>query len=223
MSLPNLVGVTGRARHGKDTVGQLLSSEFGYTRFGFADELKDMALALNPLIPVGRVSQFGDMGWEDGHVTEGLSALVARCGWEAAKGNAEVRRFLIDLGMQARERFGEDAWVNALKLKLSRFEFNYNDPSDRRYIGPPVVITDVRFPNEAAFIRSNGGILLRVKRVVSMPNGGFAQPFDNGLDPNIESERYCDQLDVQAEFVAMDVTTLQGLVRGFMSRLKEGE
>ena len=33
----NIIGITGRKRHGKDTLGDYLVSNYGYTKIGFAD------------------------------------------------------------------------------------------------------------------------------------------------------------------------------------------
>jgi hypothetical protein len=57
---------------------------------------------------------------------------------------------LQDLGISARDLIDEDIWINAALSSV--------DSSDR------VVITDVRFENEANMIRSLGGQIWRVKR-----------------------------------------------------------
>jgi len=48
-----IIGITGRARHGKNTVGDVLVRDFGFKQYGFADALKEMALRLNPWVPYG--------------------------------------------------------------------------------------------------------------------------------------------------------------------------
>jgi hypothetical protein len=53
-----------------------------------------------------------------------------------------------------RKLFGEDYWVAKMDYELRRIE----DAS------PLVVITDVRFKNEAELVRSHGGLLWRVER-----------------------------------------------------------
>lgn len=42
---PAVVGLTGVARSGKDTVGRMLVERYGFTRVAFADGLKSMAAA----------------------------------------------------------------------------------------------------------------------------------------------------------------------------------
>jgi hypothetical protein len=68
-----------------------------------------------------------------------------------AKKNPEVRRLLQVLGTDfGRKMLGEDVWVKMIMDKL-----NYEDR---------VVISDVRFPNEAEAIRKLGGSVWRINR-----------------------------------------------------------
>jgi hypothetical protein len=61
---------------------------------------------------------------------------------------------LQNVGIAARETFGENFWVQqAMKKMLDEPELNLK-----------YVITDVRFENEADMIRANGGQIWRVKR-----------------------------------------------------------
>jgi dephospho-CoA kinase len=45
----NLVGLTGYARSGKDTAAQVLIND-GFNRVAFADPMKNMLYALNPIV-----------------------------------------------------------------------------------------------------------------------------------------------------------------------------
>lgn len=131
-----IIGLTGYAQVGKDTVGAVLREE-GYERRAFADKMKAQLLLINPWVPDGD------------HSLVRLVELVGRIGWDRAKAeNAEVRRLMQNVG--AREVLGQDVWVKALMPEL--------DPN-RAY-----VITDVRFPNEADAIKMKGGQVWRVVR-----------------------------------------------------------
>lgn len=79
-----------------------------------------------------------------------LKDLVNLVGWDNAKQEPQVRRLLQDLGVAARKLIDEDIWVKVALRSVS--------PGDR------VVITDVRFENEAKHISELGGQLWRVKR-----------------------------------------------------------
>jgi hypothetical protein len=177
-ALPKLVGVTGYARHGKDTVGKRFEEQ-GFVRFAFADALKSMALALDPFI--------------DPHGDERLSEAVQDIGWERAKTFPEVRRFLQVLGTEGvRDHLGDDSWVRALEKSVAKAG------------AQRVVVTDVRFPNEAAWIHSRGGKLIRVVRL--NPDGS---EFDNGVSKEHASEKYVADLPADALLEARDLETLQ--------------
>lgn len=132
-----IVGLVGRKRVGKDTVAARLVDKHGYVRLAFADRLKDLALSIDPLVGSG----FPPLR---------LSEVVGRWGWEKAKDDPEVRRFLQYLGTSVRG-VDRNFWVRPVREAMGRTLC-------------PVVITDVRFNNEADAIEAAGGILVRVIR-----------------------------------------------------------
>ena len=140
-----LLGLSGYARTGKDTVANILVNEHGFERVSYADALKDVAYRIDPMIETSF--------WvsDDGHLP--LSKLIDLVGWEQAKDDfSEVRRLLQNLGVTLREVIDENVWVNLAFRKI-----NYGD--DDRY-----VIPDVRFPNEMGAIRYVGGKVIRIER-----------------------------------------------------------
>ena len=87
-------------------------------------------------------------------------AIVGALGWEEAKSHAYVREYLQTLGMAVREEVGEDAWIRAALR-------------DRR---GDLVISDVRFRNEADAIRAAGGVIWRIERSgISAANGHVSE------------------------------------------------
>lgn len=199
-----LVGITGYARHGKDTAAQVLVDEYDYLRIGFADALKHMAAVLNPI--VYRTSGLDDVR---------LAGLVETVGWDEAKKEPEVRRFLQVLGTEAvRDHLGENAWVDALDKaaepvlydcteRVWRYAGYEANPFDR-FNG--VVIPDVRFPNEEKYIRENDGLLLMVKR----------PDYDNGVGTNHPSESYIQDMNPDITITATNVPMLQDILRGVL-------
>lgn len=135
----NLIGLTGYAQSGKDTLATVLVENYGYRRIAFADAIRTFLYEINPIIGV------------TANENVYLRARVDRDGWEETKKSPEVRRLLQDLGVSARNILGSEIWV-ATALKGI-------EPNER------IVITDVRFENEADTIRQLGGQLWRVKRV----------------------------------------------------------
>lgn len=137
------IALMGRARSGKDTVAARLVTAHGYTRVAFADPLKDVALALDPIVGI---SGFGQQ--------QRLSGFVQRCGWEWAKDQLpEVRRTLQRLGQSIRDR-DPDYWLRLALLKVDVLKAHEL----------PCVITDVRYPNEAEALTARGFKLVRVIR-----------------------------------------------------------
>lgn len=138
------IGLVGPARSGKSTVAGYLRDRHGFVVVGFADALKDAALALDPIIEVPADHVFR------------LSDLVKRFGWEDAKDSfPEVRRILQRLGDEAGRRVhGEDTWVNIAKRRIRT----------ARLCGYPVVVPDVRYPNEADALIRMGFDIVRLDR-----------------------------------------------------------
>jgi hypothetical protein len=132
----NLIGLTGYAQSGKDTLASILVEKYGYSRIAFADKIREFLYGINPMVACSPTGYLRD--------------LVNLVGWDKAKQEPQVRRLLQDLGISARDLIAEDVWVTAALGSV--------DKSQR------VVITDVRFENEAATIKLMGGQLWRVKR-----------------------------------------------------------
>ncbi len=137
-----LIGLMGKKRAGKDTFAERLVSHHDYTRVAFADLVREAALALDPI--VGHV-------WEGSTGEVRLSALVSRLGWDRAKEIPEVRRTLQRLGSESIRSLDPDFWVRAGMARVDA-------------IDGPVVITDVRFPNEHDAVSTRLGTLVRISR-----------------------------------------------------------
>lgn len=139
-----LIGLTGLARSGKDTAGQFLQ-ELGYHRVGFADALKELARRVNPII-----ESYDDSHGMYENVDVRLQDVIEHRGPEDAKSVPEVRRFYQALGNEAREVLGPTIWLEAWRRQAEQYG--------------RVVVTDVRYQNEADFITDLGGIVVRVNR-----------------------------------------------------------
>ena len=154
-----IIGLTGYAGSGKDTVAEILVREHGFTRYAFADKLREMAYAINPYLSHG----------------ESLQDCVGAIGWDKAKRTyPAVREFLQNLGVWHRDNIGVDFWVHQVFMQWDADDY------------PKAVITDVRFPNEAHFIRKNFGQLWRVNRPgVGPVNGHISEQLDLAADATI--------------------------------------
>ena len=129
-----LIGITGKARSGKDTFAQTLTEEHGFQRMAFADPLKQATAAA--------------FGWK-------LAALFDE-GFKEHEDpfwKVKVRRALQVTGDIFRHTFGDDHWVR-------RWLIDYAPIMDK----VSVVVTDVRSDAEADAIRTLGGIIIHLKR-----------------------------------------------------------
>lgn len=135
-----VIGVSGYARAGKDTIGDYLV-ELGYERASFAAPIRKALYTLNPYLSNSKRTQ----------------GIIDEHGWEGSKTvDPEVRLLLQRLGSDVgRAMIDNDIWVD-LTLK--------GIPD-----GAKVVFTDCRFPNEAAAIKRFGGELWRVSRIDAKP------------------------------------------------------
>jgi hypothetical protein len=145
-----IIGLGHQAQVGKDTAAAILVEKYGFERLAFADTLKEMALAINPVVFVHKATGPAE---EPGTITlERLDEFVA-AGWETAKLMPEVRRFLQNLGVAARDHLGEDVWVTPIIEKIA------NVASNRDF-----VISDVRFPNEFDRLAEWGAWMVKLTR-----------------------------------------------------------
>lgn len=132
-----IVGLTGYAQSGKDTLAQILVEDYGFVRIAFADKIREFLYEVSPMVGCSPSGYLKD--------------LVDLVGWDEAKQEPQVRRLMQDLGVGARKVFGEDFWVQAAF-------------SDVRH-SQKIVVTDVRFQNEADWIKKfEYSYVWRVKR-----------------------------------------------------------
>jgi len=133
----NTIGLIGYSQSGKDTIASILVEKYGYTRVAFADKIREFLYDLNPMVACSPTGYLQD--------------LINLVGWDDAKQEPQVRKLLQNLGNAARKTIDENVWVT---LALGNIDTNQR-----------VVITDVRFENEAMMIKLMGGQLWRVKRI----------------------------------------------------------
>lgn len=141
-----LVGLCGFAQAGKDTVANRLVTPHEWERVAFADTLRDMLYALDPIIDVDEV--YGEID------VMRAQQYVDEVGWDKAKTSVpEVRDLLQRLGTEAgRNILGNDTWVRLAEEHIEAA------------VPLPVVVSDCRFPNELQMVRRRGGVLVWIDR-----------------------------------------------------------
>lgn len=167
-----IIGMTGFAQSGKDTVGAYLVERYGFQRFGLADGVREAVAALDPIV-VGGLR---------------ISHLLSRHSWESIKVEIpEVRRLLQAMGTEVgREIFGSSTWTDLVKRKMEGVE--------------NVVITDVRFANEAEMVREQGGMVWRVFRPgVGPVNAHPSDRLDFEFDYRIDNDGSIEELQARVD------------------------
>lgn len=158
----DLIALAGYARSGKDTVGQILADDYGYRTVSFAQAIKNIAAEINPVLQTGP---------HKGVYAPLASAFTLYPDWDTVKEQVPAaREFLQKLGVACRDQIGEDVWVTALANSLQE--------------GQRYVVTDCRFPNEAAWVRSQGGQVWRVVRPGNAPVNGHSSETALPEDPD---------------------------------------
>lgn len=87
-----------------------------------------------------------------------VAEIVNAVGWEEAKNDVDVRRTLQGVGVAARLHIGEHVWIDAALASMQ--------PDER------IVVSDVRFVNEADSVLSRGSAVFRIERPGVKPADG---------------------------------------------------
>ncbi len=140
-----IIGLSGYAQTGKDTIANYLVKNHGFVKISFADPIREALYKLSPYVRVGDMPPVA------------LSMAVDRLGWEDLKRlSPDTRELLQRLGTEVgREMFGKDFWVNQAMLKANEHD--------------KVVFADVRFPNEVEAILEASGDVWRVSKPSVQP------------------------------------------------------
>lgn len=186
---PPIIGICGKIGAGKDTFGQMLKELADRTR-GAGEprvrryEIVKFSTALRRVLEV-----FTGLSPQETSNAEGKARFVPEY-------DMTVGRMLQVLGTDAiREHFHPDAWVIA----------TFNSPEARSSPERGIIITDLRFPNEAREIHKRGGVIYCVVR----PEGESERPAETGRSADHVSEQAF--LEIQPDVVVDNRGTLVNL------------
>lgn len=140
-----IIALSGYARSGKDEAASVLVEKHGFVQVAFADKLRDMLYALNPIVEgVGRLS-------DDPIYVQDVVRAYGWAGYKESRYGPEIRRLLQRLGTEAgRQTMWDSIWIDAALTGL---------PEDAR-----VVVSDARFFNEFDAVIERGGYVWRIDR-----------------------------------------------------------
>lgn len=189
-----LIGITGRAWSGKDTVATLLQERRpGVGRAAFADALKaeaaaafsaDLKLFTDPALKEQPSRQLAAVRCSD----PGFARYLGTLAWFG-----ELRpRVIMQQWGDWRRAADPDYWVRMLAITVDT----------ARGLGfLTFVVTDVRYPNELAWLRGAGGALWRVERPGLKPLSGHSSEWalhDAPADVTITNDDSLELLEKRA-------------------------
>jgi hypothetical protein len=138
-----IIGLTGKAGAGKDTVADYLCERHGFARYAMASPLKRMLEVIGVDCTTRETKELP-------HPVFGVSP----------------RRFAQTLGTEwGRQTIRDDIWLLCADRAIAEIEDKCRRLHGWAYYNyGGVVITDIRFDNEAKWLLSRGGLLWEIRR-----------------------------------------------------------
>lgn len=190
------VGITGRAGAGKDTFASMLREHLDNymiisARFALADALK---LAAVSLFNVDHMDIY-DRKYKE----------VKR---EGEFSELSIREMLQRLGTCVRKEFGEDFFIRNLRDTIESYS-----------AAEAILVTDVRYQNEAAWILSHPkSLLISVDRPGTVDGTNYAHSSENGIDfldlmkpdsiVSVLNDGTLEDLNISAERLAVRIAVM---------------
>lgn len=180
-----IIGLTGAAGAGKDTVARHLFTRYGYMKLALADPLYAMISAMTGLT----VEKMADRKVKE--------ADIAWIG-------TSPRRLLQTLGTEwGRGTLGDDIWIKNLFRRIDNYSKAMRDWNNK--LG--FVVTDVRFANEAQAIRERGGHIVEIVRptpLAGVPDEARQHSSEAGIPDELIDVQIVNDTDVAGLLARVD-------------------
>jgi hypothetical protein len=187
-----LIGISGAAGSGKDTLARGIAATDVYCIHHFADPIKQ---AINIMFGF-EMADWDDREWKEECLPEIQMQLTREyCDRHdiprAVVGEFAGRspRFLAQtLGTEwGREIIDKNLWLKLAKRKYSKIS-KQATLNHGRIMGMGMIIPDVRFQNEAEWIREEGGLLIHLERPGQKEISESSHASEAGFDPALVHE-----------------------------------
>lgn len=183
--LPKIIGLTGFATSGKDT----------------------FFTAINSLAKDMNLPEMTRFAFADELKRECDSFLIENVGisaWTSEKKSKEIiRPFLVTYGTHIRRKLDQNCWINKIKDSVENCIANNEIP----------VVTDVRYENEALWVKEQEGIIVQINRESIGPANN---------EEESEMKKLSNYQDFSVDwptFGADNLSECMGFARSFLSQL----
>lgn len=179
-----IIAFTGAKGVGKDTAAQLLIDRYGYTKASFAEPLKQVCKLA--------------FGLTDEEMTDRVLKEKKLGRWP----HESPRRLLQTVGTDMFRKHFPGVWIKALERTAAELLTG----------GGKVVITDLRFPDEADAIMLLHGTIVKIRRPGFEPSAEHAS--ESYFEEILEDLVITNDFDTPAEFQihVVDTLLLEGVI-----------
>lgn len=184
-----IIGINGYAGSGKDTLGAMLVSH-GQVLYKQDWKVKKLAYKLKGMAALllgVPEEKFEERDFKDSFLAKE---------WNECRDSMSARELLIRLAKSVREKVHLNAFIIALFNDYKPIggwpEYGVTEDGKHIPVGyncimPDWIITDVRYRNEAQYIKDQGGIVIRINRMIaadllSGPGGLYMHESETELD-----------------------------------------
>lgn len=161
------IGLSGKASVGKDTVADYLISDYGFKRkIAFSDNLKEACMDVFKFTPTQVYTQEGKRAVLSKPVviTEGSIQCIVEWMAKTHKVNASDRNYKRFLGKVLSTPREVLQFVGTDIMRFYVPTYHIDVVKKKVLESNNIIITDVRFKNEANLVYELGGLLIRVER-----------------------------------------------------------
>ncbi len=176
--MSRIFSISGKARHGKDTIANVMVKDFGFRKISFADALKNISSKMfNIELDTFYNDNKKDKQFEEPVVLDNLNIVLfseyvsdvvgmpAHSIYDSLKDKAgkvfnTPRELLQYVGTELGREVDTNLWLKLTSEELKK--------------GGNIVVPDARFPNERELVKSMGGLNMLVLRNEVLRNDDHA-------------------------------------------------
>jgi len=146
-----LIGLTGQAGVGKDTVAKGISETQYMAQYALAAPIKEALCTMFDLpysVFVDRIQKEAIIPW----IGKSPRYLAQKLGTEFG-----------------RDMVAQDIWLRVMQQHYEETKLVFEEQAHLHTVAEGFIVTDVRFDNEAEYIKNLGGVIWKIERKIETP------------------------------------------------------